>query len=231
LLRRSPTAAGLAVGLSAALKVTPILCVLYLGIVGRRDRPALRAFLVASFVIVCASLAPHNREYLARSLHGEFVEFKRYAGSNFSWVSYAALSGIRLPAWLPVSCSVGGAIALALRSEARSQDWAILVSLVLIGSPINWPHAFPLLLLPSALAWSALRERLGDRPRARWAALLVWSLPWLVIAQCERFYAPDNAFTRSVFPLFPLLLPIGLAALLWPQRASASVPTVAAYQR
>ncbi|HEX4352635.1 MAG TPA: hypothetical protein VHZ95_06975, partial [Polyangiales bacterium] len=108
----------------------------------------------------------------------------------------------------------------------REIEWAILVSLVLIGSPINWPHAFPLLLLPSALAWSALHERIADQPHARTLRSIAWLFPWLVIAQCERFYAPDTALTRAIFPLFPLLLPIVLVVLLWPDRRHAATALV-----
>jgi hypothetical protein len=151
--RGRDSAAGVAAGIAAALKVYPVIFFLLLLI--RRPRACLAAIVtvVAATMLVvmwAGGASLHAYAVSARAIAADFGT----TGNNYSLASRLGLLGLRdtvWPALAATALAVTTLVALvATRGRVRSFDRAAAacVCLLILASPIAWQHYFFVLLLP-----------------------------------------------------------------------------------
>jgi alpha-1,2-mannosyltransferase len=177
---------GIGIGIAAGIKLTPLIFVVYLVLVGRR-RDALRAMLgfVGTVAAGFAVLPSVSRQYW---LDGMFLSPDRILPVFPSLVNHS-VSGLfsRLtgttapPGWTPLVTVVLAVLGLAAAVWAYRRGQAMVGMLVvgftsLLVSPVTWPHH--ILWLVPALVWLAFAQwRSGSvlLPRLILVAVLVHS--------------------------------------------------------
>ena len=183
-----PGLSGLSAGVATALKLypAPVLALL----IFRRSRAALCG------VVVLAAAAALASVIAGLGVWADFAESARTIGQAFSVAPHnlaitGRLSALIPPPWLPIgygvtalAMCVGTGLALGrggwhpARSGSLDLDFAIVLTLSLLLSPVAWHHYVFMLAQPLALAL-VLALRTGGRCwLAAWAlAVLVLSLP------------------------------------------------------
>jgi alpha-1,2-mannosyltransferase len=177
---------GIGIGIAAGIKLTPLIFVVYLVLIGRR-RDALRALLafVGTVAIGFAGLPSGSRQYW---LNGMFLSPDRVILNFPQLVNHSVsgllsrLSGITAPpGWAPLVTVVLGLLGLAAAVWAYRRGQAMVGMLVvaftsLVVSPVTWPHH--ILWLVPALVWLVFASwRSGSvvLPRLIFVAVLVHS--------------------------------------------------------
>ncbi|MCC8243200.1 glycosyltransferase 87 family protein [Saccharothrix luteola] len=170
---------GIGIGIAAGIKLTPLIFVVYLVLIGR-GRDALRAVLAFAGTVAVgfAVLPSDSRQYW---LDGMFLSPDRIV-LGFPTLVNHSLSGLlsRLtgttapPTWAPLVTAVLAGLGLAAAVWAHRRGQAVVGMLVvaftsLVVSPVTWPHH--ILWLVPALVWLAF---------ARWRSGSVW-LPRLIL--------------------------------------------------
>jgi alpha-1,2-mannosyltransferase len=158
---------GIATGLAAGFKLTPLIFIIYLAITGRVRAAATAATAFAATVVIGLAVLPSaSRTFW---LDGVFLNARRIgipanpADQSLSGV-VARLGGHLDPArpwWLAAELAVGLAgIAIAARAHRHGGRLAGAVCCAITGlllSPISWTHhwvwAVPLLIALTAAAW------------------------------------------------------------------------------
>ncbi len=205
-----PGPAGVSVGLATALKLypAPLLALL----VFRRSRAALYGTAVLVGTVTLASAVAGTGVWT------DFAESARTIGRAFSPVPHnlavaARLAALVPPPWLPIGYGVAAlamciATGVALRRDGwhtaspgpLDLDFAIVLTLCLLLSPVAWHHYVLMLAQPLALAF-VLALRSGRRG---W--MIAWTLAVLVMS------LPDDAI-RAAWTWLPSSdLAIGLAS-------------------
>ena len=227
---------GIALGVAAGIKLTPMIFAVYLFAIGRRAE-ALRA--AATFLVTVALgflLLP--RDSRAYWLDGVVFDAGRAVVSgkliNHSIPGlFARLAGTAAPPWwsLPIAVAVGVAgLAAAVSAHRRSQPMAALLITAFTGflvSPISWDH-HAVWIVP-ALVWLAAArwQRDSALPRVILAAALVFfTVPvnwlskqlggehWQLTGVGDLFVSLSGYLTVTIVAL--ALLPVWLKRLATP---------------
>lgn len=214
---------GVGVGLAAAVKLTPLLFVVYLLVTGRRRAAATAVGVFVAAGVLGFLLAPADSANYW--LHGTFAAADRI--SDVAGLSNHSLNGLLarlgLPAlWLPSAVVLGAAtIVLAVRAHRAGQE---VLALTLCGlasaalAPFAWSHHWvwvvPLMVLLVA------RAAAGARP----AVVLLGGLLVVTLAVVTRLPGPGvgpipSTGLISLQPDVYLLLYAGaLAAAAWSRK-------------
>ena len=180
---------GVATGLAAAVKLTPLLFVPYL-LLTRRFKGALTCLLtflaceLVTFLVSPASSRAYWTQALFRPGRAGHLSF---VGNQNLWAMLERFShgvlGAPLMAPVLVAVTAGGLWLAALAHRRSSPTLGVLIcaATCLLVSPISWVHH--MVWVVPAILWLALAD---DRPRrgrvmAAGAAVLFWSAPiWWV---------------------------------------------------
>ena len=187
-------ATGVLTGIAAGIKVTPLLLVAYLAVVGRM-RDAVRAgvaFLVT--VAVAAVVVPHTAwTFWGRALwEPDRAGGIAYVNNQSLAAALTRLLHHELPGrvWLlPAALVVVAALVIARRLHARGEAVLALGSVVLgmlLASPISWTHHWVWALVPAVALWRASR---GGR---------VLSGTFLVLSVTAVIYLPQRLGTADL---------------------------------
>jgi len=185
---------GVLTGIAAGIKVTPLLLVAYLAVVGRvRDAGrAAVAFLVT--VALAAVVGPHTAwTFWTRALW----EPDRAGGVAFTNNQSLAAMLTRLAhhelpgrTWLlPAAFVAIASLVIARRLHTRGDDVLALGSVVLgmlLASPISWTHHWVWVIVPAVAMWRASR---GGR---------VLAGTFLVLALTAAIYLPQRLGTPDL---------------------------------
>jgi alpha-1,2-mannosyltransferase len=174
---------GAGLGLAAALKLTPLLFVLYLLLTGRRREAAVA---VGTFVAATGlGFAVAPADSVQYWLHGTFVAANRIsdvaATSNHSVGGLVARAvGENPPVYLLVAgLLAAAALAVAVRAHRRGED---LLALTVVGlasaavAPFAWSHHF-VWCVPLLVLLTVRRARLGTATLLLVAAAVLTRLP------------------------------------------------------
>jgi alpha-1,2-mannosyltransferase len=228
---------GVAIGLAAAVKLTPLLFVPYL-LLTRRFRSALNCTIVfvvcevVTFVISPAS----SRDYWTKALFkpGRAGELS-FVGNQNLWAALERFNhGFLTNAFmLPVLvAAAAGGLWLASVAHRRSSPMLgvlICAATCLLVSPISWAHH--MVWVVPAILWLALAD---DRPRlgpslALGSAVLFWSAPiwWVPYKNTSDLHlnAPQLLAGNSFFIATVIFL-CGTAALIRRRRAGPAMGRV-----
>ena len=228
---------GVAIGLAAAVKLTPLLFVPYL-LLTRRFRSALNCTItfivceVVTFVISPAS----SRDYWTKALFkpGRAGELS-FVGNQNLWAALERFNhGFLTNAFmLPVLvAAAAGGLWLASVAHRRSSPMLgvlICAATCLLVSPISWAHH--MVWVVPAILWLALAD---DRPRlgpalALGSAVLFWSAPiwWVPYKNTSDLHlnAPQLLAGNSFFIATVVFL-CGTAALIRRRRAGPALGRV-----
>lgn len=219
---------GVATGLAAAVKLTPLVFVLFLLLTGRRRAAGVAMLTFAVATAVGGLLTPgESRTYWTTNVAGhDFIALDQ--ADNQSLVGWLARSGWTVddgPTTVLVLV-LAGAIGLVgyRRVQSLHRRGAVLAAAVVVGaltvvlSPISWSHHQTPLVLAAACLLAGGAGRLG----AAWSAgvYLLLSIPaqalWL------HRWPPDHPLTEAV-----LVLAVAVAALV-PFRPASSGPSAPA---
>jgi hypothetical protein len=246
--------AGLSAGLATALKLYPgpVLALL----VFRRSRAALYG------TVVLAAAAALVSVIAGAGVWADFAVSARTIGRAFSAAPHnlaiaGRLSALIPPSWLPIGygvtvlamCVVTGVVlgrggwqcaradpgGRLTRPESHDLDFAIVLTLSLLLSPVAWHHYLFMLAQPLALAL-VLAIRTGERRWiAAWAvAVLVMSLPDDAIRVAWTWLPPHDVAIRLASPglvivaLWTTFLLVRLSAVAQVPRAEPAGPAHAA---
>ena len=228
---------GVAIGLAAAVKLTPLLFVPYL-LLTRRFRGALNCTLtfivceVVTFVISPTS----SRDYWTKALFkpGRAGELS-FVGNQNLWAALERFNhgfltnSFMLPVLL---AAAAGGLWLASVAHRRSSPMLgvlICAATCLLVSPISWAHH--MVWVVPAILWLALAD---DRPRlgpalALGSAVLFWSAPiwWVPYKNTSDLHlnAPQLLAGNSFFIATVVFL-CGMAALIRRRRAGPPMGSV-----
>lgn len=217
---------GLALGIAAGIKLTPLIFVVYLCCIGRW-RDGLRALAVFAATVLAgfAVLPSDSRDYW---FHGVFADVKRVltapigVNHSLSGLFSRIAESMDPPPWSLPLCALAGVCGLLLAVRAHRLGHEVL-GVVFVGftavlvSPVTWP-AHAVWVVP-ALAWLATaRWRRGSRlPRVVLVAAFVWfTVPVYWLAQrlpdgdVVFQYTPPGFWLATLGGLLPPVL-LGLA--------------------
>jgi len=185
---------GVLTGIAAGIKVTPLLLVAYLAVVGRaRDAGrALLAFLAT--VAVAAAVVPHTAWAFWTHALWQPDRAGEAALANNQSVAAALTRLVHhdLPGrlWLlPAVLVAVASLVVARRLHARGDDVLALGSAVLgmlLASPISWTHHWVWALVPAVALWRASR---GGR---------VLAATFLVLSVTALIYLPQHRGTPDL---------------------------------
>jgi alpha-1,2-mannosyltransferase len=197
-------AAGAAVGVAAALKVYPVIFLLFFLVRRPRACAVAAATLLSTTALVIAIAGLANlRAYMVSAS----AIAARYGttGNNYSLVSRLGLIGLGQSPWPAIAAAVlllaTLAALLAVRDDGQhtfDHEAAACVCLVLLASPIAWQHYFFVLLLPVFVA-----GRAAYRHGSRWS-LGLWLAGLLAIS------VPDAPYWWVVTHVAPRIPPAAL---------------------
>ena len=188
---------GVLTGIAAGIKVTPLLLVAYLAVVGRLRDAARAGLAFLATVAVAAVVVPHTAwTFWTRALWAPDRAGGLEFGNNQSLAAMLTrLAHHELPgrAWLvPAAVVAVLSLVVARRLHTRGDDVLALGSVVLgmlLASPISWTHHWVWALVPAVAMWRASR---GGRVLA--AAFLVLTVT-AVIYLPQRLGTPDLAWS------------------------------------
>ena len=185
---------GVLTGIAAGIKVTPLLLVAYLAVVGRlRDAGrAAAAFLVT--VALAAVVVPHTAwTFWTRALwEPDRAGGMAYANNQSLAAALTRLAHHELPGrlWLlPAAVVAVVSLVVARRLHTRGDDVLALGSVVLgmlLASPISWTHHWVWALVPVVAMWRASR---GGR---------VLGASFLVVSVTALIYLPQRLGTGDL---------------------------------
>ena len=165
---------GTALGLAAAIKLTPLIFVAYLALVGSRRAAGMAAAVFAATAAVGAVLLPKASDVWwlhGRMFHAGFVTGvgSRVNQSLLGLLSRAAGSvGAATPAWLALAAVVGvvglGTAVALNRSGLSVAGWSTCALTGLLISPISWDHHW-VWIVPILLCLIDAAVRLAGRAR------------------------------------------------------------------
>ena len=228
---------GVAIGLAAAVKLTPLLFVPYL-LLTRRFRSALNCTITFIFCeVVTFVISPtSSRDYWTKALFkpGRAGELS-FVGNQNLWAALERFNhGFLTNAFmLPVLvAAAAGGLWLASVAHRRSSPMLgvlICAATCLLVSPISWAHH--MVWVVPAILWLALAD---DRPRlgpalALGSAVLFWSAPiwWVPYKNTSDLHlnAPQLLAGNSFFIATVVFL-FGTAALIRRRRAGPAMGRV-----
>lgn len=232
---------GVATGIAASIKLTPLLIVIYFLCTGR-TRDAWRAAAVfASTVLIGLLVQPSaSREYW---LEGTFMSLNRFLsplGVNHSLYGlWARLSSDATtpPSWAPVVSAAVGILGLTVATLAHREGHTLLGVLIvsftaLVVSPVTWAMNYvwivPGLIWLSCVAWRSA----SVFP----TVVFILSVPWLIVPWYWLVQRPDGDQALQVTPvgiigatlgspMVPALLLLGTAPF-WLRRICSPKPAL-----
>jgi hypothetical protein len=231
-----PIAAGILLGLAAAIKLFPAF--LFLFFLLRRQWKTLAAGMLSCLAVVAvaaAVLGMNNYWVYVHEVIPQLAVFRSgldNASLPSFWTKLFNPSGTRVePLWInPTLAQVGTWLSCGLvvavlawltlcEEDAEGEDraFALTVTAMLLVSPITWNHYLLLLLVPLAVAWT----RLTADSLTRWTFVAIgfflWACPFLIY---QTFNPQSTEITVATAwqTLYLLALPcyaiLGLFALL-----------------
>jgi hypothetical protein len=227
-----PILAGALVGLAAALKIIPVVILVWMA--GAYVRQRDRVWLLAGSAGVVVFLAGFLTRDALTFLHAADVAIDSRAllGANFSlFCQIERVSGIRLAGMVGLSLAAALAFLLGFQTppgeRAARSGWGIAQLIAVASAPVAWSHLFVLAFWPALLAAGSLVEdplRRTDPERWRLRALQL-VMAFLVLARIKLFFLPDNFVTSVIFPIWPFLaLTLVGTRLLHTMRSEAPQP-------
>jgi alpha-1,2-mannosyltransferase len=182
---------GLALGVAAALKVSPVLIVVYLALRGRRAVLGWAALSACSLSLVALVVGRPGdtwqwiRHVLPAASDGSYYisnqslvgSLARVLSGDARMVTGAPLGDIHYVAWAVIA--LGGVALWRLRRgmPVVPLELGAMILLILFAGPLSWDYYFvwayvPVVLLVDPRVW----ERMGPRARAAWAGVMTFAL-------------------------------------------------------
>lgn len=179
---RTPLPRGVAVGIAAAVKLTPLIFIPFL-LLARQYRAgvtALSSFLACTLAAYAIAPAASSQYWLASMLDSRRYGNVLYISNQDLRSALQRIAGAASPAALAAVAvavvAIGGLIAAAAAYRNSSPMLGIVTCAAtgLVISPVSWSHHY--VWVVPAMAWMALGE---DRPPAGpWLAVLTGLLFW-----------------------------------------------------
>ncbi|VTS01086.1 membrane protein : Putative conserved integral membrane protein OS=Planctomyces maris DSM 8797 GN=PM8797T_17824 PE=4 SV=1: DUF2029 [Gemmata massiliana] len=207
--RGHQTAAGIAVGIAAAMKVFPGLVLVYFVAAGRWRAVAVALLTgVLLHAVALALFGPAAFETYVRDVLPSLGRFQD-SWLNVSFTGYWRRIGFALGApavgvAVAVACRLLAIVAIwwvgrsAVGADDRGRAFALAVVGMLLASPIAWTHYFVLLVIPLLFLWQRLPSGL-----ARVALVAVTAVLWLPERLVPALYLGTEAVSGSSLDTMP----------------------------
>lgn len=224
-------AAGVCVGLAAAIKLYPGLMIAYWLLSGRRIQAATATatlIVVAaataavmgpeSFVVYAQDVMPGMQYWYDSGLNLSLTGFwhRLFHGPNSVFTPLVAdpqIARIGTALSSLVVLGIWGAVVIRLRKSALpDRAWTTTILAMTLVSPLTWDHSLVVLAIPLALAWRDSSADAAQRVGVTFVAAVLWLSPVLVwrFFLGDRFgramLSPGESLTLFSFPCYAVVV-------------------------